>query len=124
MLKKFLKFCGIFSIACAYSFIKEFCQPMITGKQPSSKGNSICLIVKSFRIQLIEMIKLRILKYVSMYSCNSIGWETVMNVYMSHVYSVLIIYNLNLRIFVVLSDSIVKFLDYRYKYRHNLFKVS
>ena len=46
-----------------------------------------------------------------------------MDIYMRHMHSVLIIYNLNSRISIILSYSVIKLFNNRHKYRNYLLKI-
>ena len=45
---------------------------MVAGKEPSSEGDTIGLIVELLRIDLVELMKLRVLKNIRVDSCYTV----------------------------------------------------
>ena len=51
---------------------KEISKWMVAGKEPSTEGDSVCLIVEFLRIELVEIVKFALLEDICVDSCNTI----------------------------------------------------
>ena len=70
-----------------------FCKRLVTVHQPSAECNAIGLIIEFFRINLIELMQLRVLQNFGMKSSNTVDRESVMNIHMSHVNQIIAVNN-------------------------------
>ena len=96
---------------------------MIAGKKPAAESDTIGLVIKLLRIDLVKAVKLGILKYLGMYGSNTVYAETVMDIDMCHVHLIILIYDLNLFILILSCHPLVQFLYDRHKLGHNLLKI-
>ena len=63
-------------------------------EQPAAESNTVCLVVELLRINLIEIVQLCILQDLCMKSSHAVYRESVVDVHMSHVDSLVFINNI------------------------------
>ena len=96
---------------------------MVAGKQPSAEGDAVCLVIELLRIDLVELVELRILKDLRMNGCNAVYREAVVNVDIGHMNAAICINNLHIRILVFRTDAAIQLLDDRNQLRNHLFQI-
>ena len=123
MLKKLLKLIRILLPSFSYKLRDVIRQLTVTGHKPASEGNTVGLVVELLRIDIIEVLKLRILKYLRMQGRNSVDRVSEMDIDMCHMHPVLIIYDPHTFITVLTHYQSVKLLDDRNELGNHLLKV-
>ncbi len=121
--KHFIKLKGIFAEAVADHGCDVLGQRMVTVKEPSAEGDSICLIIKFLRINLIELMKLCLLQDVCMKGCNTIDGKSVMDVHMCHVDQVILVDDGKIFLRVFCLDTLIQFADDRHQVRNYFLKI-
>ena len=123
VLKKLLKLERILLVSASDCLCDKAVKLLVTAHKPSSEGNTVCLIVELLRINLIEVVKLCILQNLCMDCSNTIDGISVMNIHMSHMYSVILINDIYALIIKLSSYSLIKLLDNRNEMRYYLLEV-
>ena len=96
---------------------------MVTGQQPSSERDTVGLIVKLFRINLIKGIQLGIFQDFRMDRCHTVYREPVMDVDMRHMHPVILINDLHLGILILLRHTLIQLFNDRHQLRHYLLQI-
>ena len=73
---------------------------MVAVQQPSSERNTISLVVEFLWVNVVERFQLFIFQDLCMKISNSVDTVSIMDVHMSHVYTILVIDNMDSRIFI------------------------
>ena len=83
---KSLKFGKVFFPAMTDSLCDELRKFFVCRKKPAALCNTVSLVVEFFRIQLVPVAKLLLLKKASVKLCNTVYAETCVNCKPSHIY--------------------------------------
>ena len=121
--KHLVKLKRIFAEAVTEHGGDVLCQRMVAVKKPSAEGDSICLIIKFIRIDLIELMKLCLLQDICMKGCNTVDGKSVMNVHMCHVNQVVLVNDGKILLRIFCFDTLVQLADDRHQMRNNLLKI-
>ena len=121
--KKFLKLCGIFLIALSDRLVQQSGQTRIAVDEPAAECDTVCLVVELLRINLVEVVQLRVLEDLCVQSSNAVYAESVMDIDVCHMHCVVAVDNCNALIFIFSSYFIIKHLDDRHKLRNNFLQI-
>ncbi len=110
-------------ISCSQHIIKHLGQQWVAVEQPAAKCNSICFVIKFFRIYFIKMIQFIFLKYFAVERCHAIHTETIMNVDMCHMNRIVFIYNIYSLICIFSSYLVIQHFYNRNKLRSHFFEI-
>ena len=123
MIKQFFKLCCIFSVIRSDLLIQPCSQFMVAVQQPSSEGNTIGLVVEFLWVNVVERFQLFIFQDLCMKISNSVDTVSIMDVHMSHVYTILVIDNMDSRIFISSLNSCIQITDDRNDLWCNLLQI-
>ena len=118
--EQFFKLCRILLISLSDQAVNVLCQERIAVDEPAAECNAVCLIVKLLRIDLVEVVQLRVLQDLRVQSRNAVHTESIVDIDMSHVHSVVSVDHGNALIIVFSSYLVIQHLDDRHKLRNNL----
>ena len=96
---------------------------MVAVQQPSSERNTISLVVEFLWVNVIERFQFFIFQDLCMKIRNSVDTVSIMDVHMSHVYTILVIDNMDSRIFISSLNSCIQITDDRNDLRCNLLQI-
>ena len=71
----------------------QICQLVVAVQQPAAEGNAVCLIVELLRIDLVEVVELRIFQNFRVQVGNAVDTVRKMNIHMCHMNTILSINN-------------------------------
>ena len=93
-------------------------------EKPSSECDTICLVVELLRINLVEVVQLRILEDLCVKVCNTVYTVAIVYINVCHVHSLILVDDIYALILVSVTNLLIQFLDDRNKLWNNLLKVS
>ena len=117
-----LQFHRIFLKSRSYQGFNQICQLVVAVQQPAAEGDAVCLIVELLRINLVEVVELRIFQNLRVQVGNAVDTVAVMNIHMCHMHAFLIINDRNRLVIVFAHHAAVQFVDDRKKLRNCLFQ--
>ena len=122
--KKLLKLRGVLLVSLADQAVDILCQERIAVDEPAAECDAVCLVVELLRIDLVEVVQLRVLQNLRVQGCDAVHTESVMNINMRHVYCIVSVDHGNALIIVFSSYLVIQHLDDRHELRNNLLQVS
>ncbi len=93
-------------------------------EKPSSESDSVCFVVEFFGVYFVKAIKLLLLQYIGMKRGNAVNADAVMNINMSHMDALVLVYDKKRLVVVLSSYLVVQHFYYRHKLRHYLLKIA
>ena len=121
--QKFLKLCGVFLVSLSDRLVQQGGQTRIAVDEPAAECDSVCLVVELLRINLVEVVQLRVLEDLCVQSSNAVYTEPVVDIDMRHMHCVITVDNSNALILVFSSHFVIEHLNDRHKLRNNFLQV-
>ena len=121
--QKFLKLCGIFLIPFSDCLVQQGSQTRIAVDEPAAECDSVCLVVELLRINLVEVVQLRVLEDLCVQRSNTVYAESVVDVDVRHMHCVITVNNCNALILVFSSYFVIQHLDDRHELRNNFLQI-
>ena len=123
-LSEVIQFLCILLVSVTDELCDICCKLLVAVEEPSSECDTICLVVELLRINLVEVVQLRILEDLCVKVCNTIYAMTVVDIDVRHVHSLILVDDVYALILISVANLLVQFLDDRNKLWNNLLKVS
>ena len=121
--QKFLKLCGVFLVSLSDRLVQQGGQTRIAVDKPASECNSVCLIVELLRINLVEVVQLRVLEDLCVQRCNTVYTESVVDIDMRHMHCVIAVDDGNALILIFSSYFVIQHLNNRHKLGNHFLQV-
>ena len=123
-LSKVIQLLCILLVAVTDKLCDISCKLLVAVEKPSSECDTICLVVELLRIDLVEVVQLRILEDLCVKVCNTIYTVAVVYINVCHVHSLILVDDIYALILISVANLLVQFLDDRNKLWNDLLKVS
>ena len=121
--RQLLQLCRILLPAISDQRRNIFCKRTITIHQPSAERNSVCLIIKFLRINLIKLMQLSVFQNFCVKCRNTIDRKSIMDIHMCHMNQLVAVDNSKIFLRILCFHLLVQSADNRNQLRHNILQI-
>ena len=110
---------GILAEAGADVLFQRGGQARVAFQQPAAEGDTVGLVVKLLRVQLVEAVQLGVLQNFSVQSRHAVGGVGKVDVHVRHVYPIILVDNGKALVLGAGAGQLVQLFNDRHQLRHN-----